>query len=243
MVQIKDNDVKFIKLVELANTWQGEGPDTGRQMLIARFKYCDRHCAFCDTWIKMKTSAEGSYSIDDINTALMKTKGLMITGGEPTFHSSSVDNLDQTINMIYRCICQTINVETNGFDIIGLLEKIDKYNNDIGLMGIHRTRKNIKVMYSPKTFTEDDVIEQIDKIKKVIDHPSVYLKIVADTTPLTEEFIKVVSRLTVNKDKIYLMPLGVTIDEIAKNWAYCIDLADECDLNLSTRMHIMNQFV
>jgi len=232
-----DRSDKFIKLVELANTWQGEGPDTGRQMLIARFKYCNRHCKFCDTWIKMKTSIEGSYSINDINQALSKTKGLMITGGEPTMDSGlGSDNFYQTMSMISECEYQVVNVETNGCNIIEFLKKLDNT--------VLRSDQIVKVMYSPKTFNEEDVTKEYEKVKSVIEHPDVYLKIVADTTQLTESFIKKVAALTVsgNKSKIYLMPLGVTPEEIAKNWDYCINLADDLDLNISTRMHIMNQF-
>jgi 7-carboxy-7-deazaguanine synthase len=222
---------KNIRLVELANTWQGEGPDTGRQMLIARFKHCNLHCTYCDTWIKMKTTVEGSYSISDINSALEKTGGLMVTGGEPTLESKSVRNLTSTLEMIDGCNYQTANIETNGCGIEILL------NN----MAIKKDRV-VSVMYSPKIFSEQDYKEGIEKVKNVISHPSVYLKIVADKTQLTEYFIKEVCTLTNDKNKIYLMPMGTTNEEITSNWVYTIDLADECNINISTRMHIVHSF-
>lgn len=231
MVDVND---KFIKLVELANTWQGEGPDTGRQMMIARFKYCNKHCQYCDTWIKMKTSAEGSYSITDINLSLQKTKGLMITGGEPTMVSGSIDNLSKTLMMLDLCDYQVANIETNGCNLDLLLKHL--YNRD------HEDGKVIHVMYSPKIFSAEDYSIEFEKAKVALSSSFVYMKIVADRTELTEQYIREVSKMTHNKSKIYLMPLGVTPAEIAKNWDYCINLADDCDLNISTRMHIMNQF-
>lgn len=228
-----DTSIKNIKLIELMNTWQGEGPNTGRQMLIARFKHCSMKCPYCDTWIKMKTSIEGLYSIDDINLALSKTRGLMLTGGEPTLENESgeIKNLTNTLLMIEHCDYQVANIETNGFAIEILL------NN----MAIKKD-KIVKIMYSPKIFSEKDYKLGIQKVKDVISHPCVYLKIVADKTELTEQFIKEVASFTDSRSKIYLMPLGVTPEEIASNWVYCIDLADECNLNISTRMHIVHSF-
>ena len=230
-----DLNEKVIKLVELANTWQGEGPDTGRQMMIARFKYCNKHCKMCDTWIKMKTTSEGSYSINDINQDLKKTGGLMITGGEPTFYTSDgrINNIDQTIALLDNCDYQIANIETNGFDLDKLF---------CGLQKTDRAAK-VKVIFSPKVFSEQEYNLEIEKVKKHINKKSyLYLKIVADGNSWSEKFIREVSTLTDNKGKIYLMPLGTTSDEIMKNWQYCIDMADELNLNLSSRMHIMNQF-
>ena len=226
-----DTSIKNIKLVELANTWQGEGPDTGRQMVIARFKYCNLSCKYCDTQIKMKSSIEGSYSIDDINSALDKTQGLMITGGEPTLAAGEIHNLYATLEMAKYCKYQSLNIETNGCKIEDLLQDIEYPNGT-----------NVKIMYSPKIFTEKMYSSELEKVKKVISHPLVYIKVVADTTELTEKFIKEISKFDFARSKIYLMPLGVSIEEIQKNWEYCINLADECHTNLSTRMHIMNHF-
>jgi organic radical activating enzyme len=226
-----DKSEKVIKLVEVADTWQGEGPDTGRQMLIARFKHCNLHCSYCDTWIKMKTTTEGSYSIEDINIALQKTKGLMLTGGEPTLETDSVHNLTSTLKMIKYCNYQALNVETNGCNIETLLEKIEYPKNS-----------SVKIMYSPKVFNEKMYKTEFEKIKKVINHPLVYIKIVADKTQLVDKFIREISKLTDDKNKIYLMPMGTTNEEIESNWVYTINLADECNINISTRMHIVHSF-
>jgi organic radical activating enzyme len=224
---------KIIKLVEVADTWQGEGPCTGRQMLIARFKYCNRHCQYCDTWIKMKTSTEGSYSIDDLNNALAKTRGLMITGGEPTYEnkSANIHNLSCTLNMIEHCDYQVANIETNGYDLAGLLTNITFPKNKV-----------VKIMYSPKIFSEYDYTIELKNLELAMSDPMVYLKIVADRTALTEKFIKQIATNNTDRSKVYLMPLGVTSEEIAKNFEYCINLADECNMNISTRMHIVHTF-
>jgi len=229
-----DSSKKNLELIEVANTWQGEGPQTGRQMLIVRFKHCNRKCEFCDTWIKMKTSVAGSYSIDDINNALKKTKALMITGGEPTLQTENINNLENTCRMIQYCDYQLVNVETNGYAIDALIMEINKM--------VTSSSSKINIIYSPKIFTENDYKVEINKIYSVISNPMVYVKIVADKNKWCEKFIREIGNHH-DRNKIYLMPLGVTVDEIASNWTYCVDLADELNLNISTRMHIVNNFV
>jgi len=226
-----------IKLIELSNTWQGEGPDCGRQMLLARFKYCNLACKYCDTMIKMKTAIEGEFTIDEINAALIKTKALMITGGEPTLDISKADNLASTIWMLKKCDYQTVNIETNGCNIELLLDAID---NQI------KNPERIKVIYSPKFSKFSDLDNNLAKSKSVINHPSVYFKIVVDNSDIYDvikTYIKELSEMTDNRGKIYLMPLGITYQEIMKNWKDCIDVADEYSVNLSTRMHIVNDFI
>jgi organic radical activating enzyme len=239
---MSDLNDKVIKLVELANTWQGEGPDTGRQMMIARFKNCNKHCKFCDTWIKMKTTSEGSYSINDINQSLSKTQGLMITGGEPTLSTPDgrIQNLQQTILMLSQCDYQVANIETNGYNLNELFFELQKIQNAKDKEGYYK----VKVIYSPKVFSEAEYNTEIEKTKIYLGKkPYLYIKVVADGDYWSEKYIRDISKITEDKGKIYLMPLGLTPEEIMKNWQYCIDLADELDLNLSTRMHIMNQFV
>lgn len=231
----KDEDSEpVIKLIEVANTWQGEGPNTGRQMLIARFKHCNKHCEFCDTWIKMKTSTEGSYSIDDLNEALSKSKALMITGGEPTLQTDKIKHLEHTLHMLKYCDYQLANIETNGHLVDALIFEIQRMELD---------QSKINIIWSPKIFNEQDYIVEKMRIGSILNNPMIYVKVVVDDNEWSTKFIKEVSSQSYNKNKVYLMPLGVTKEEIASNWDKCVDLADECGVNISTRMHIMNDFI
>jgi len=220
----------IIKLIELANTWQGEGPDMGRQMLIARFKTCNLHCPFCDTWIKMTSSVEGEYTMDAINKALEKTKGLMITGGEPTFG----DNYDSVVKMLVEGKYQVANIETNGYQLEKLLGEELHYV---------RSDATIRYMYSPKVFSKKLYNQELDRIGRIIDNKFVYLKIVVDGEDLSTKLVREVSKLVGdNRGKVYLMPEGTTQEELGRSWARTVDLADELNMNLSSRMHIINNF-
>ena len=237
-----DLNEKSIKLVELANTWQGEGNDTGRQMLIVRFKHCNMRCSFCDTIIKMNSSIEGSFSINDINNALEKTKALMITGGEPSYSNpeKGINNLEQTVAMLKYCDYQTFNIETNGCNLEELIFEFQRTMNTRNADDCGSWKGSIS--YSPKIFNQVSYDIELEKVKKFINKPFLFIKMVADGRELSEKFIKEISILTDDRGKIYLMPLGTSSEEIAKNWEYCVNLADECNVNISTRMHIMHSF-
>lgn len=221
---------KSIKLIELMNSWQGEGPDSGRQMLIARFKYCNRHCYYCDTQVKMNCSTEGTYSIDDINESLEKTRGLMITGGEPTFESDKNDNFKQTLLMLNECEYEIANVETNGYKLLELLVQAPD-------------NKNIRYMFSPKVFNGEDCDVATEIFTKTINYPNVFYKIVVDRNEHSTRFIKYISNKLSSRSRIYLMVLGSSKEEITKNFVRCIDLADECNCNMSVRLHILCDFI
>ena len=51
-----------VRLIENFCSFQGEGPDVGRTMVILRFKTCNLNCPWCDTKVKMRASNEATYS-------------------------------------------------------------------------------------------------------------------------------------------------------------------------------------
>lgn len=226
MIDNVDKDNKFIKLIELGNTWQGEGPYTGRQMVLARFKKCNRQCPFCDTNVKMRTAYEGFFSINDINKALEKTRGLMITGGEPTLE----DNYNQAISMIENCDYEICNVETNGYNLLKMIKDTED-NCDV------------KFIYSPKIFNEIDYEEALNLLKPVLDDDRIYFKIVITNSEKLKNYVVELSKRCISKSRIYLMAQGLTKEEITQNWDRCIEMADKYNCNLSSRMHIVHGFI
>ena len=65
---------KTVRLIENFVSWQGEGPDSGRTMIILRFKTCNLRCSWCDTSVKMRISAEAPYSLEDIQATIRTTR-------------------------------------------------------------------------------------------------------------------------------------------------------------------------
>lgn len=70
------------ELVEVFESLQGEGRNTGRPCVFVRFAGCNLKCPWCDTDVAKKFSA----SLADILKELKqyRTKSVILTGGEPT---------------------------------------------------------------------------------------------------------------------------------------------------------------
>lgn len=69
-------------LVEIFESLQGEGRNTGRPCVFIRFAGCNLSCPWCDTDV----SKRFSLSLDELLLELVqyKAKSVILTGGEPT---------------------------------------------------------------------------------------------------------------------------------------------------------------
>ena len=69
------------ELVEIFESLQGEGRNTGRPCVFIRFAGCNLNCPWCDTDVK----ARFSVSLDELvgEIARFRAKSVILTGGEP----------------------------------------------------------------------------------------------------------------------------------------------------------------
>ena len=222
-----------IKLIENFLSWQGEGPDSGRQMLILRFKRCNRvesgcGCYFCDTKVKMRIIELAEYTYKSLQDAINRTGcGIMITGGEPTYDVQYADTVDLLKKLKY----PVANIETNGYNLPKLLGDV--------------TKKNVKFMWSPKVFTDAEVEEAIKILEEVKDDKRVFIKAVVQ-----DEKDKVIKFFDYLRDKnyeicrrTYLMPQGKDYQELYNNSMVVFDLAEKYSFNFSSRNHLIFGFV
>ena len=94
-------------LVEIFESLQGEGRNTGRPCVFIRFAGCNLKCPWCDTDVKKRFSA----SLDEIvkEAGGYKAKSVILTGGEPTLVKEMPELVAALKNEGY-----WIGVETNG---------------------------------------------------------------------------------------------------------------------------------
>jgi len=227
-----------VKLIECITSWQGEGVDTGKRMLILRFKNCDRvvngnPCYFCDTLIKMKVSAEANYELKDIQKIINEEKcGILISGGEPLYG----ENYNSTLNILNKLDYKVANIETNGCNLTTFLG--DLRAND----------KNVKIIYSPKIFNLSDLDAEktrVDEFKYILDEDQdlVFIKVVAEEkNEFMMEFLLYLNSLGLSSIT-YLMPKGKSREELLKNAPIVFDLADKHKMNISSREHLIYDFI
>ena len=70
------------RLVEIFESLQGEGRNTGRPCVFVRFAGCNLACPWCDTDVGERFSMTLEELLDEI--ASYKAKMVVLTGGEPT---------------------------------------------------------------------------------------------------------------------------------------------------------------
>lgn len=70
------------KLVEIFESLQGEGRNTGRPCVFVRFAGCNLACPWCDTDVRERFSMTLEELLAEI--ASYKAKTVVLTGGEPT---------------------------------------------------------------------------------------------------------------------------------------------------------------
>jgi len=225
------SDEKTVSLIENFTSYQGEGPDSGRGMVILRFKTCNLKCPWCDTYVKMRISAESPHKLSDIQKTIDETRsGIMITGGEPTVPK----HFDETLMLLNNLRYTIANVETNGFNLEGLLKNATR-------------TANIHFVYSPKIFDANDLKRAIDKSKDVLKYDNVYIKIVFEDNTLINTYCEWLSSYIDRRrsyyNKIWLMPEGATREDLIKNSSMVFDSCEKYGFNFSSRDHIIFNFI
>ena len=106
------------KLVEIFESLQGEGRNTGRRCIFLRFAGCNLACPWCDT----DTEAHFEATIDEIMHELLNysSSSIILTGGEPTIQPGIAALVEALLDFGY-----WVGVETNGTNACDWLAKVD----------------------------------------------------------------------------------------------------------------------
>ena len=240
-------DVKNISipLIDLISTYQGEGPNAGRKMVLARFKYCNKRCPFCDTWKMMHDQKVKFFTLGDIEDMLKDSPNLMITGGEPTadIPASNDENVlsqyNYTLFMVKKLDYDYLDIETNGLNITRLYHAISKYPS-----------KNINISWSPKFITKEDYNENICNLMIITDSDKLLQKHVTLKIVIGEGMSDYINFATEAIEKygfdcnnVYLMPEGTNLESINRSFPIVLDLAGKLHCNISSRLHVVHNFV
>jgi len=250
----------IIPLIDLIETYQGEGPNCGKKMVLTRFKRCNKSCPFCDTQKMMKNLEPKLYSLKDVSLLLKTSPNLMITGGEPTLDVRHVINsdtkeytptqLELTQLMAYYLNYQFLDIETNGYNIIQLLRNLTHFD--------YPAKGDINISWSPKFVDTNDYNANIETLKQILNVEKGYLVHGSEYKRMIRPIIKIVisddleeyksfiynAILTYKFDpyRVYLMPKGTTIDEINDSMKDVLKVASDLGCNISSRLHIIHNF-
>ncbi len=208
-------------------TIQGEGPTQGKQVMFIRLAFCNLSCTWCDTkytwdW-KNYDRAKEVHDMDyqEVLEKLTSCKSLVISGGEPTIQQKAL------IPLLIELRKQDywVEVESNGTIVpqVEFLELVSQIN------------------CSPKLSNSGDSREKRIKpvaLATLVASPKVFFKFVIGTKTDIEEVWEYVKDYSIQPNRVYLMPLGKTKDELVETTWMTKELARQHGFVFSSRLHV-----
>jgi organic radical activating enzyme len=139
------------RIVEIFESLQGEGYNTGKPVVFVRFGGCNLACPWCDTSFDAYDTADAEEVIARVRA--FQAKALILTGGEPFIQEGLEELLGRLKDSGF-----WVGVETNGIVLppAGVLRRLDY------------------VAVSPKAvdadlYEEGQMISQADEVRIVVD--------------------------------------------------------------------------
>ena len=237
---------KVIPINEIYTCLQGEGKYVGIPHILIRVTGCKLRCqfsnSFCDTPYSSWGPEKGKFRYTDIFDFFdnhRHIKHTMITGGGPTAQPKLLINLCK----MAKEFGQHITIETEGSEFVetkaDFISLSPKLSNST-------PRPGDWMPYLNKEVTENDKIRHEKwrtnhhAMKKLIaQHPDYQLKPVISSEKDLEEVKELQEILSVPNDKVYLMPEGITSEELTKRRKWLFDMCVREGYNFSDRLQII----
>jgi len=238
---------KVRQIIDLHTCIQGEGKFTGVPHLLIRLSGCNLGCMFsewlCDTAYASWKPESGKYNLNDVlklisdNTQINHT---FITGGEPTIHPVI---LREIVNIL-KANGHFVAIETNGTSYV-----------DCNIDFVTMSPKLSNSIPIPGTMIKNDIVDRLatiedrdkqsngryrpDSLLLWMEHKDYQFKFVCTTDEQLNEIEQIKTRLNIPKDHIYLMPEGVTAEQLQRRRPWLIEKCIERGYNYTDRLHIV----
>lgn len=212
-------------------TIQGEGPSQGKEVLFLRLSFCNLSCSWCDSkyswdwknYDKSKEVHEMSQEnvVKKLQTLSVDIRALVVSGGEPLLQQKALVLLLQELKRNG----WWVEIETNGTVI----------PNDEFLVLIDQ------INCSPKLANSGDSKQRRTKpesLIKLVGNSKTFFKFVVGNQTDLEEVWEYVKTYSINPNRVYLMPLGKTKEELVLTTEMVKSLAKDHGFIFSSRLHI-----
>lgn len=220
--KLKASQMKGLGLSEHFITIQGEGVHAGVPAFFIRTQFCPVGCKWCDTKYTWEDSGGVERDVDHLVSEIEKYPNIplvVITGGEPLYWVGQVSEL---VLKVLRLDNKMIDIETSCA---------------CPPLPIMCGSSRLTYVCSPKLSHSEALIDTWENVSKFLEKNSV-LKIVVEKPEDLEELKQKLSKLKVPKDKIYLMPQGLTEKQIQENSKWLWNACVENGYRFSSRLHV-----
>ena len=223
---------------EIFRTIQGEGQFVGYPTIFFRTSYCNLRCAwgpnnYCDTpytsWHPENKEINVSEATKKITELGKGCNHVVITGGEPFLFTDELADLCSNLKTKNKIIT----IETNStiyhevdVDLISMSPKLSS-STPTETQSAKWHFKHEKERIKP------------DVIRKFIENYSVQVKfVIADLDKDIQEIKQLEKDIPIPKEKIILMPEGITRDDIRWKQAKIADYCIKEGYRYSDRLHV-----
>lgn len=208
-------------------TIQGEGKFAGVPSNFVRTSGCGSRCVWCDTpytsW-----NAEGNLrSVEDVfrDATANGCKHVVITGGEPMIFTEQVAWITDSLRAAGRIV--TIETAGNIYD--------ERVKPD--LWSVSPKLKSSTPEKKPERSRHVASLKPEVTPKFLESAGDVQYKFVVVTEADSIEVLQFVERYSLPRDKVWLMPEGITRDAIIDKAGWVADLCKRHGFNLTMRLH------
>lgn len=215
---------------EIFRSIQGEGVSAGVPAVFVRLTSCNLTCTWCDTrytwdWDKFRYADEmiamSSPEVERI-IAKFQCRRVVITGGEPMLQQNELVSLVASLAADGYCN----EVETNGTIAPekGLAQVVSQWN------------------VSPKISSSGNLIDRREVPEALAafrDMDKAYFKFVVVDPRDVADVCNLVDRYGLPRDRVLLMPEGVTADTIRQRGSWVADACAQNGFRFSPRLHIL----
>lgn len=235
-----------MEISELFYSIQGEGKRSGSPSFFIRTNYCNLRCRFsggnlCDTsytsWFPDDKKNLGDVEIHYILNEYKKINcsDIVITGGEPTIYLDELSELCSELKKINSN--SIITIETNGtfignfvnhINLISISPKLKSsvpFNTEYEKMH-EKNRININVLKEYNSLKDKNAID-------------IQWKFVFTSPDDVMEILRLQSVVGFKNEDIYLMPEGITEEDLSKNRIATIETCKKFKFNYTDRLHIL----
>ncbi len=215
-----------IKLSEVFDSVQGEGPSAGLPCTFLRLAGCNLACAWCDTtysWDWQSHDYTTHVTVQrplEISERCQRAERLVVTGGEPLLQQRA---LESVLGMLPAAL--PIEVETNGtvLPTDALLARVNQWN------------------VSPKLSNSAEPLERRLKrrvLETLLGTGRAWLKLVVGCPADGDEAMALVDELGWPRGRVYLMPLAATREQYRRMLPMAEETSRYHGVNLSPRLHV-----
>lgn len=237
---------------EIYANCQGEGPSIGEPCVFVRFQMCSLCCRYCDTsytWYYKKKGPKVKHiyslpveqseytlemSVEEVALAIRKAAGkirrVVFTGGEPLLQQKDmmyvIAELERDGEMWY------VEIETNGTVKVDKNVVVDQINCSPKLASSGNTLANRN---------KPLVIADLLRLKQEEGIPVCFKFVVGSDTIKADlkEIREWEKENGVPRNMVYLMPEGITTEEVRKGTVNLIENCLKYGYKISTRLQVL----